>query len=122
MVNDMMTRIDSYVINLGEIAEIDTSGVKDNYEMVDIKVLYKSGVIRKLELSQKSYKNLMSYFNALSPDFNDDYTRNMMIQAIMNQRQQFAQKMMAEGKMPKTDFPERMVVNNQQSSAGGNIR
>lgn len=117
----MMTRIDSYVINLGEIAEIDTSGVKDNYEMVDVKVLYKSGVIRKLELSQKSYKNLMSYFNALSPDFNDDYTRNMMIQAIMNQRQQFAQKMMAEGKMPKTDFPERMVVNNQ-NSAGGNVR
>jgi hypothetical protein len=62
----------------------------------------------KCQLEQRTIQNIKDYLNAACPDMNDDHTRNMMIQAILSQKYQLSQKMMAEGRIPKSDFPEHV--------------
>ena len=108
MVTDMLTRIEKYIVNLADITHIEIEENPANLEHIKVDILYKCGETKTITVKKISYQNFMSYFNALCPDLNDDYTRNGMVQAIMHQRQQFFQKLMSEGKLPKTDFPEKM--------------
>jgi hypothetical protein len=100
----MVIRIGHYLINLEEILWID------NYE-TKIKIYFKSGICFEPSFAEKDLHNFMEYFNALSPDLNDDYTRKMMIQHIINQRTQMVQRMMAEGQLPKSDFIDQVRPN-----------
>jgi hypothetical protein len=111
MVTDMLARIENFIINIAEIAEIKTAG-KSYSETNSIVIIYKSGKESILNISESSYKNLMEYFNTLCPDFNDDYTRKNLINAVVFQRSQFMQKMMQEGALPKSDFPDKVMPKN----------
>lgn len=104
---DMIVRIGERLINIGEIAFIEKANSSSEY--TDARFVFKSGKEEIINFTTKEYNNLMEYYSSLCPDLNDDYTRKMMVQHIMNQRNQMVQQMMQEGKLPKTDFPEQQM-------------
>lgn len=113
---DMIVRLGEHLINIGEIAYISKG--EEPLEHVTIHVIFKGGKEIFINLKTKEYENLMEYYGALCPNLDDDYTRKMMIQHIMTQRQQMVQQMMHEGKIPRTDFPDQMTPNMK----GPNLR
>jgi hypothetical protein len=108
---DMIVKVGDLLINIGEISLIENIKFNrptsfTNFDEV-LRIIFKSGKEELIGLSKKSCENLMEYYSSLCPNLDDDYTRKMMIQHIMNQRQQMVQQMMNEGKIPKTDFPDQ---------------
>jgi len=111
---DMIVRIGDHLINIGELAYMTKSDesvghISTQIENVTIKIIFKGSKELLINLKVKEYENLMEYYSSLCPDLNDDYTRKMMVQHIMNQRNQMVQQMMNEGKIPRTDFPDQMA-------------
>jgi len=105
---DMIVRLGDRLINIGEIAFIEKSFEEVNKDYKHVRFIFKSGKEEIINITNKEYENLMEYYSSLCPDLNDDYTRKMMVQHIMNQRTQMVQQMMSEGKIPRTDFPDQM--------------
>ncbi len=114
---DMIVKIGDLLINIGEISLIENIKFNrpasfTNFDEV-LRIIFKSGTVEHIGLSKKSCENLMEYYSGLCPNLDDDYTRKMMVNHIMAQRQQMVQQMMNEGKIPRSDFPDQINPGNR---------